>query len=166
MSLLSRQEMLGASLRTGAGQQEYEPLDWLLRSALRAVSPAKSRWCCWALGAPCAALASCTPLTLCLTDSMQVPGTSSFHLMQSQQTSYRKSRRNQVLNHPRSGCSPACSLPGVRGSLSFKFIIKPKPPDLTLYGILGFQGRTERSNCEAQTMACTSRRQPSSASRP
>ena len=107
MSILSRQEILGTSLRTGTGQQEY----WLLSSDLRAVRPAKSRWCCWAIRAPCTALASRTPLTLCLTDFTQVPGTSSFHPMQSQQTSHRKKRRNQVLNHPRSGSMPAFQPP-------------------------------------------------------
>lgn len=108
MSILSRQDILGASLGTGAGQQENEPLDWLLPSDLRAVGPTKSRWCCCTVGAPCTALASCTPLTLCLTDYMQIPGTSSFYLMQSQPTSCRK---NQVLNCPRSGCPPGLQPP-------------------------------------------------------
>ena len=76
-------------------------------------------------------LAFCTPLTLCLTDLIQIPGTSSFHLMQSQQTSYRKSQRNQVVNHTRSRCSSTLQPPSCLRQSFLQDFSKPDTPPIS-----------------------------------
>lgn len=126
----------GGPTRDRPRTAEFQLFYWLVPSGLRAVIPAKSRWCCWAIRVPCTAPrprppAFCTPLTLCLTDLIQIPGTSSFHLMQSQQTSYRKSQRNQMLNHTRSRCSSTLQPPRCLRQPFLQDFSKPDTPPIS-----------------------------------